>query len=170
MSDESAWERGFAALLRFKKREGHCFPSRFHVENGFNLGPWVSNQRYYKDQLSTKRRKQLDSIGFVWNWRDYLWEKGFDALIKFKNRTGHCRVPALHVEQNYRLGSWITVQRRNKNKNVMRADRAARLEKVGFIWSATNPPRIDRGLRRRAARTPRRNRRIAGARHGESGN
>ena len=39
------WEQGFTALLKFKRREGHCLPSRHHVEGNFNLGPWVSTQR-----------------------------------------------------------------------------------------------------------------------------
>jgi Helicase associated domain len=49
------WERGFAALRKFRAREGHCCPSRRHAEGGFRLGQWVSVQRYRKDLLSAKR-------------------------------------------------------------------------------------------------------------------
>ena len=68
-----------------------------------NLGPWVSTQRSHKDLLPLERKRRLDAIGFVWNWRDLLWEQGFTALLKFKRRKGHCRVPALHNEGNYKL-------------------------------------------------------------------
>ena len=53
---------------------------------------------YRKDNLSVERKRRLDSIGFVWNWRDFAWERGFAALLKFKRREGHCRVNSLHRE------------------------------------------------------------------------
>jgi len=86
------WEKGFAALSRFRVRKGHCLPSRYHVEGKFKLGPWVMAQRYYKDNLSVERKRRLDAIGFVWDWIDYRWEQGFTALLRFKRREGHCRV------------------------------------------------------------------------------
>ena len=59
------WERGFAALRKFRAREGHCCPSRYHVEGNFKLGDWVSLQRYRKDLLPTERKRRLDAIRFV---------------------------------------------------------------------------------------------------------
>jgi hypothetical protein len=32
------WDRGFAALSKFRAREGHRCPSRRHVEGRFKLG------------------------------------------------------------------------------------------------------------------------------------
>jgi Helicase associated domain len=128
------WDRGFAALRKFRAREGHCCPSRRHVEGGFALGPWVSVQRYRKDLLSAERKRRLDAIGFVWDWRDDLWEQNFAALSKFKRREGHCHVPALHREGKYRLGYWVSTQRRNKSD--LSAEREARLNKIGFVWKA----------------------------------
>ena len=130
--DESRWEEGFAALTKFKAREGHCHVTRFYVEGAYKLGPWVSTQRYNRDTMSAERRKRLDTIGFVWVWRDYLWEEGLEALIEFKAREGHCRVPSLHIERKFKLGQWVATQRRTKNK--MPAKRRARLNKIGFVW------------------------------------
>jgi Helicase associated domain len=75
------WERGFAALRNFRAREGHCCPSRRHVEDGYPLGQWVSVQRYRDDLLTTERKRRLDAIGFVWDWRDHHWEQNFAALL-----------------------------------------------------------------------------------------
>jgi hypothetical protein len=127
------WEIGFAALSKFYAREGHCCPSRNHIEGNCNLGPWVSNQRYYKRGLSEDRKRRLDAMGFVWNWRDYLWEQGFTALLKFKQRERHCCVPALHCEGNLNLGYWVSTQRRKKNQ--MSAERRARLKRIAFVWN-----------------------------------
>jgi hypothetical protein len=43
-------------------------------------------------------------------------------------------VPQLHVEGKYRLGKWVSTQR--KNRNEMSAERKARLNKLGFVWRA----------------------------------
>ncbi len=39
------WEEGFAALEKFKAREGHCRVPEGHVEGVFMLGNWVAVQR-----------------------------------------------------------------------------------------------------------------------------
>jgi len=132
-SNIDRWEKGFAALSKFRARKGHCCPSCHHIEGKFKLGPWVSTQRYYKDNLSAERKRRLTALGFVWNWRDHLWDRGFAALLKFKRREGHCRVPTLHSERNYKLGWWVSTQRRYKKD--MSAERKARLNKIGFVWN-----------------------------------
>jgi len=82
------WEKGFATLSKFRAREGHCLPSRYHVEGNFKLGQWVSVQRYHEDRVPAERKRRLDAIGFVWDWVNHRWEQGFTALLKFKRREG----------------------------------------------------------------------------------
>jgi hypothetical protein len=145
------WEKGFAALSKFHARKGHCCPSRLHVESNFNLGLWVSTQRSRKDNLSVERKRRLDAMGFVWDFRDLLWDRGFAALLKFKRREGHCHVPAFHSEGNYKLGYWVSTQRRYKKvyEKEMSAERKARLNKIGFVWNE------NKGASAHQARTPR---------------
>jgi hypothetical protein len=132
ISNKDRWEQGFAALSKFRRRKGHCSPSQDHLEGKFKLGQWVTTQRYLKDALSVERKKRLDRIGFVWNWREYLWEQGFAALLKFKHRDGHRRVPIQHREGNFRLGYWVSTQRRKRTE--LPALRKRRLNKIGFVW------------------------------------
>jgi hypothetical protein len=146
------WERGFTALRTFRAREGHCCPSRWHVEGGFNLGQWVSVQRYRKDVMPAERKRRLDKIGFVWDWRDYLWEQNFAALKKFKRRKGHCRAPIIYKEGDLKLGWWVATQRRNQKE--MSAERRARLNKIGFVWHAPRPYRPTGASRRISALNP----------------
>jgi hypothetical protein len=127
------WEQGFAALSKFRRQKGHCCPPQRHIQGKFKLGSWAIVQRYRKDELSVERKKRLDRIGFVWNWRDFAWERGFAALLKFKRREGHCRVPMQHCERQYKLGRWVGVQR--GKRNVMSPKRRARLNKIGFEWN-----------------------------------
>jgi hypothetical protein len=128
------WEKGFAALCKFRAREGHCCPSDDHVEDSFKLGLWVRNLRWRKGLLPFERERRLDAIGFIWEPRERKWEQGFQALLTFKRREGHCRVPQPHVEGEYRLGQWVSAQRRNRN--VMSVERMGRLNKIGFVWRA----------------------------------
>ena len=111
---------------------------RNHVEGKFNLGSWVSTQRYRKDLLPLNRKRRLDAIGFVWSWQDHLWEENFAALLKFKRREGHCCVPVFHSEGKYKLGWWTSTQRRNRKE--MSAERTARLNKLGFVWNVLMGP------------------------------
>jgi hypothetical protein len=105
------------------------------VEGNFNLGAWVSTQRTRKDFLRLERKRRLDAIGFVWDWIDYRWEQGFTALLKFKRREGHCRVPIFHSEGDHRLGWWVSTQRKRRKRKRMSAKRKARLNKIGFVWN-----------------------------------
>ena len=127
------WERGFAALSRFRRRESHCCPSRHHTEGNFKLGQWVSVQRYRANFVPVERKRRLDAIGFVWDWRDLRWEQGFAALLKFKRREGHCRIPILHNEGKIRLGWWVSTQRVRRPE--LSAERRTRLNKIGFVWN-----------------------------------
>ena len=138
-SHSELWERGFAALSKFRRRKGHCCPSRLHVEGNFKLGLWVSTQRYCKEIVSVGRRRRLDAIGFIWDWPDYRWEQGFAALLKFKRREGHCCVPIFHREGKCKLGYWVSTQRRKRK--IMSPERRARLNKIGFVWKADRGPR-----------------------------
>ena len=127
------WETGVAALLKFRRCEGHCCPERRHVEGNFKLGQWVSVQRYRKEFVPVERKRLLDTIGFVWDWRDQLWEQNFAALLKFKRREGHCCVPTFHSEGDLKLGWWVATQRRKRKE--LSTERRRRLNKIGFVWS-----------------------------------
>jgi hypothetical protein len=116
----------------------------------------VSVQRYRKDLLSSKRKRRLDAIGFVWDARAYLWEQNFAALLKFKRREGHCCVPTFHKEGDLKLGWWVATQRRNKKD--MSAERRSRLNKIGFVWhvgfTGVSPRLLTDQVRRAFAKAP----------------
>jgi hypothetical protein len=78
------------------------------LEGKYRLGQWVRVQRDTKVKLSRQRKRRRDALGFVWNWRDFLWEQGFAALLKFKKREGHCRVPIRERQGKYPLGWWVS--------------------------------------------------------------
>ena len=80
--------------------------------------------------MPDERRQKLESLGFDWDMLASAWQDGFAALKRFQAREGHCRVPQEHLEENYRLGSWVANQR--KKKTAMPTDRRQRLDGLGF--------------------------------------
>jgi hypothetical protein len=131
-SNRSPWEDGFAALKAFRASEGHCLVPSEHKEGTFNLGKWVSKQRTKKGTLSVDRRRQLESLKFIWGPLEFAWEKGFAALKRFKAREKHCRVPRVHEEGSFTLGTWVVNQRNRRDR--LSAERRRRLDAIGFIW------------------------------------
>jgi Helicase associated domain len=47
---------------------------------------------------------------------------------------GHCRVPDDYNENGFALGSWVGVQRRNRE--TLSKERRRRLDEIGFVWEA----------------------------------
>jgi hypothetical protein len=56
--------------------------------------------------------------------------------VTFKAREGHCRVSQKYLENSYKLGQWVAVQRREKQK--LSTERINRLSDLGFIWKVKN--------------------------------
>jgi hypothetical protein len=64
------WDSRFDLLVAFAQREGHTAVPQKHVENGFALGKWVSEQRrrHHAGSLSPERADRLaDLPGWVWD-------------------------------------------------------------------------------------------------------
>jgi hypothetical protein len=129
---QTDWEEGIRYLTMYKEREGHCRVPRLHKENGFRLGQWVGVRR--RVSLSAPRRQQLDELGFVWDPLQTDWVEGFRYLKIYKEREGHCRVPATHKENNYPLGFWVVRQRQSKDQETLPEARQRQLDELGFIW------------------------------------
>ncbi len=127
-----SWEANFAALEKFKQREGHCRVPDKHQENGLKLKGWIGEQRMKRDRLSPEQLQRLNELGFSWNPLAETWEANFAALEKFKQRERHCRVPDKHQEGGLNLGAWAGKQR-SKRSNLS-LEQVQRLNGLGFSW------------------------------------
>lgn len=71
-SPSDRWERGYAALLNFFRREGHVTVPPGHIEDGVTLWRWVSYQRRrYEEgvlQRYPDRIERLEAIS-AWEWQ-----------------------------------------------------------------------------------------------------
>ena len=128
-----SWDRWFGLLQKFHKFEGNCrVPHKFQLD-GLKLGLWVANIRQKNIRISREQKEQLDSLGFSWDPLTEGWEEAYSALMRFKQREGHCRVGRAHLENGLRLGKWVNKQR--TQKTLLSTDRVNRLDSVGFSWN-----------------------------------
>ena len=61
------------------------------------------------------------------------WEEGFAVLRRFKAREGHCRVSQRHIEDGFKLGQWVAVQR--SLTLTMPPERRQHLDAIEFVWN-----------------------------------
>ena len=121
------WEKQFRLFKQFHEREGHYDVPTTFVTDGYRLGHWVRFQRTNQSSLSIDQIGQLQTLG---DW-DY-WEEGFNHLQEFHKRKGHCNVSAGLMENRFRLGNWVKLQR--NNRRILTSDRFEKLKMLDFIW------------------------------------
>lgn len=63
------WEKMLAALIEFRKAEGHCNVPYTYSKDQVRLGNWVSAQRIKRSKLSVDQVRRLDKLGFEWKQR-----------------------------------------------------------------------------------------------------
>jgi len=136
------WKEGFKYLKEYEQEYGdYLVDGKFETPDGFPLGEWVSRQRALakKGKMSQEHMERLTALdGWVWNAREYKWEKGFNYLKKFKFEHHHCKVPLDYKttdNDRYPLGNWVSTQRVQAREGTLRKDRKERLTALGFIWN-----------------------------------
>ena len=126
------WEKAYAELLRFHKREGHCRVVNTYLSNGLRLGRWVSTQRAIKKSLTPDKIRRLNSLGFTWDPFSEQWEQAYAALVRFHKHEGHSNVTRFTIFGGIKLGQWVSSQRSEKNR--LTPERIKRLNSLGFCW------------------------------------
>jgi hypothetical protein len=145
---EADYQRGLAVLKQFVDREGHARVPSGHVESfdgeKLRLGSWVGRRRmkYAQRELSQDCIDALEALpGWEWNKLEADYQRGLAVLKQFVDREGHARVPSGHVEsfdgEEIRLGSRVSVRRRDYAKGKLSQDRIDALEALpGWVWKA----------------------------------
>ncbi|MCY2996009.1 MAG: Helicase associated domain protein [Planctomycetota bacterium] len=149
---DAAWEAMFDELKRFRVEFGHCrVPANW--EKNPELGKWVARHRQiwrgiqegeHTPRAATERRlARLEEFGiqFVsWtaSWDEDLralhWDENLRALQEYRQRFGHCAVPA-NWSENPNLARWVAAQRAARRTDNLSAGEVSQLTKLGFIWN-----------------------------------
>jgi len=137
---EEKWMAMFHELVGYKKKHNGSTLVSQHALEYHRLGDWVKTQRrqYVKNQLSKKRIKLLDSIGFVWKVYVTTWKSMFDKLVEYK-RAHPGRFSTFVPRKQYpKLGEWVNTQRTIYMRNELCEERVKLLESIGFVWKDIN--------------------------------
>ncbi|MDB2663277.1 Helicase associated domain protein, partial [Paracoccaceae bacterium] len=127
-----SWDFWYGHLEQFYKLQGHCKVPRSYRIGVHNLGYWVENQRKYREIMPAARRAKLDDLGFEWSTQRENWDISFAKLVIFKRENGHCLVPMNATIDGFKLGKWVSTQRRYLDK--MTNERKDQLDSIGFVW------------------------------------
>lgn len=144
------WQERFEDLVEFKAEHGHCLVPHNYPPNQ-QLAQWTKRQRYqYKlknlgrhSTLTEERHDELEKMGFVWDSHRAAWSEQYQALQEYKEKYGHCNVPAKFAD-NKPLAVWVKCQRRQMKlykkgaKSTMTEERTLALQALGFDWNPRN--------------------------------
>lgn len=135
---DKTWAEALGILLEYVSREGHARVPLRHVERRFSLGRWVVQQRtlYRRRQLSPERAGRLETIaGWSWDVLASEWEEGFERLRAYVARENTTLVPIGYRDGGYRLGQWVSVQRKAFKEGKLSLERQHRLEGLAdWTW------------------------------------
>jgi len=145
------WDQRYEELLEFVKQNGHCnVPATYRHSP---LGTWVGKQREEYKKMKDKKSSQLDKyridklneVSFQWSlqsWTVISWDDRFDALKKFKEQHGHCKIPRNHPD----FGNWPIYQKaqyklfEGGKKSKITAEKVDRLISIGFLETKKQTP------------------------------
>lgn len=150
---EAQWEEMFALAQNYYNAHGHLkIPASFKTINGVeydekgeNLGMWISSQReaYNAKQnpdnkkrtkrkpLTQEKIERLLSIGMIFDYVKYQWDFMYDLAAKFFDFYGHLNINPNFTtsdgitedENGYKLGLWISRQRKAYNNRLSPVNR-----------------------------------------------
>jgi superfamily II DNA or RNA helicase len=135
------FEQRFAQLMAFTKKHGHTRVRREHDQGLYTW--WVSQRgKKARGQLSPEHIAKFETVpGLDWAPRDSRWTGLYNKLVAFKRAHGHLEVPS-----GSELWRWVQIQRtaRRANRATLTADRIAKLDALGFVWTVHPPDRWER--------------------------
>lgn len=134
---QAYWIKMYKELLDFHRQFGHL-KVPWGYEKNIHLAPWIQRTRLHKQELSPKKVKLLEAIGFDWARKKRViipWEEMYFKLKAFKQKHGHTRVPVLW-DKDKKLGKWVS--RMRYQEMHLPAERKKLLDNLDFDWGREN--------------------------------
>lgn len=134
------WEEGFEKLQAYLKRASNSKVKAKDPSSSDSMNQrWISKQRQNKSKniLDQGQIERLEALP-GWSWDPYpdKWEEGFRRLQAYVDQHGDARVLCGYATyDDYRLGTWVSHQRKSKFKNRLSQSQIERLEALpGWSW------------------------------------
>ena len=136
-----AWEEMFNWLVAYKEEYGDCDVPRDYYEID-KLAWWVVCQRKLRldGNLGEELVRRLNGIGFVWDRKEYLWNKMYSAVCQLLNSGGVSGLESA-LQSDDELGKWVRGQQAAKKRGTLTAEKEQKLSKAGFPWKFPKAPK-----------------------------
>lgn len=140
-SDELYWNQAFESAKKFYEQNGHLRIEDDYIHDGFALGLWIQSQRRLKKTSTTEmtlsKVKRLDSLGMIWDVKDYIWENNVRLSKEYFEENGNLLIPHDYIVGGVRLGQWIGNLRSSKKGHgsiELTDERIELLNSLGMVW------------------------------------
>jgi len=127
-SDEEQFDVAFRTLERFVAREGRADVPLEQVEDGVNIGVWVSNLRFEQANLGL-RADWAARLAALPGWK-WLSVSDFFLLERYVQRAGTSRIPEDFFEEGRPIGEWVAGMRRMHASGQLARETQVRLERI----------------------------------------
>lgn len=91
-------------------------------------------RRGKKGKISKNQIIKMDELGFIWNPREYEFERKFSLLEEYFNANNNLLVTNGTIIAGENLGNFVSVLRTKYKKGKMPKDIIDRLENIGMVW------------------------------------
>lgn len=139
-----SWDENFDYLSAYKEQFGDCLvPMTYENSDGIKLGIWVNTQRnnIKKGTLRRDRINALESIGFVADVYQAMWDSQFKSAKQFKDTHGDLKISNKQVSACPELEAtrtWLASQVKRYRKGTLLEERAQKLYALGLILDTSN--------------------------------
>lgn len=126
---EWSWQEQYRQLCAYRHEHGIATDNWPEDSNG-----WMSSQRKRREKgtLSNQKVAQLESIGFVWSFRDSAWQERIEELRVYVEKHGSADVPQREPSG---LGAWLNTRRKEEKSGNLTREKKATLEEMGVQWN-----------------------------------
>ncbi|EHM25925.1 helicase [Streptomyces sp. W007] len=142
--EHANWRAGHRAAVAYREREGDLAVPYNHVEGGFPLGRWLSDQRraMRAGTMLSGRAEDLEALDVVWDPADAAWEENLGAAKAYFAAYGTLAMPVTAMIMDRPIGQWLANARKKNGlgKDEARASRrAAALAAIDPDWNPDWP-------------------------------
>ncbi len=138
-SSEDSFNQNLRRLSDFVNEKGHGdIPQDYKTSDGFGLGYAISRlrKRGNDGKLSAIEMKRLNEVGFIWNVRDFRWQKAVSELKGYISEHKSALVPGKYISplSGFNLGKWVNHRRNEYRLGKLTQKQIKDLDTIGFIW------------------------------------
>ena len=130
---EHEWQIWYAEYQRWHRQQQQD-PSQ---PTSADLRDWWTTQRalHREGKLPPGHKEQMDALGFDWQPLMTDWTDGVEHAHAYRQQHGDLRVPSDFVcHDGYRLGEWLSDQRRAHRRGELSPAWIAELDQLGMVW------------------------------------